>query len=332
MGIATETTLRLFLEQIPAVAWATDRDLRFSWIVGSALKKLGLDGAQLVGTTLPELIARTHGRPVPVDAHRRALAGEAVRFEDEWAGRVGEVHLEPFRDPEGKIAGVVGISLDITERKHAEQELLALSRRLLEMQEAERRHIARELHDDFGQILTALKLGLQGEASTRESLALVDSAMERVRDLSLALRPSILDDLGLPAALRWLLARQSQQAGFEARLNVGSLRERLPPLLETACFRVVQEAVTNVARHAGAHRVDVELQAGRNSLQIRVHDDGRGFDVARARQRASAGASVGLLSMQERVSLAGGNLVIESARGRGTDVVATFPHSPEASP
>ena len=215
------------------------------------------------------------------------------------------------------------------------ERLEALSRRLLDAQEAAARDFARLLHDEIGQSLTALKLNLEalqqkeapGEtaARLRDSTAIVDTALEQVRSLSLTLRPSVLDDLGLAAALRWAVHREAARAGLEAELALAPGDTRMQPELETACFRIAQEALTNVVRHAQASRVRVALDRNDGELTLTVGDDGAGFDVAAARQRAVAGESLGLLGMEERALLLGGRLEIESASGAGTTVRARLP-------
>ena len=237
------------------------------------------------------------------------------------------------RDESGRPLRVYGTNADITERKRAEEELgrrtrqlEALSRRLIEAQEAERRAVARELHDDFGQVLTALKLNLQAQGrGDAESIALVDGAIARMRELAQDLRPPLLDEFGLEASLRWYVEREAKRAGLASHLALAPLVQRPPAAVETTCFRVAQEALTNIIRHAQAHAVDVELSAANGTLQLVVRDDGRGFDVPAARRRAAHGGSQGLLSMQERVALAGGDLEIDSAPGRGTTVRARLP-------
>jgi two-component system, NarL family, sensor histidine kinase UhpB len=244
------------------------------------------------------------------------------------------------RDPAGRPIRSYGTNADITERKHAEQELArrtqqleALSRKLIEAQEAERRAVARELHDDFGQVLTALKLNLQRrERDDSESIALVDGAIARMRDLAQDLRPPLLDEQGLDASLRWYVEREAGRAGLAFRLTLTHLDQRPPAAVETTCFRVAQEALTNVIRHAQARVVEVELGRAAGMLQLVVRDDGRGFDVPAARLRAAHGGSQGLLSMQERVALAGGDLEIDSAPGRGTTVRAHLPLAAVSGP
>jgi GAF domain-containing protein len=215
------------------------------------------------------------------------------------------------------------------------ERLQALSSRLLEVQEAERRHIARELHDEMGQALTAVKINLQmlrraaerGPAAGRldDSLGMVDRILQGVRRLSLDLRPSLLDDLGLGAAVRWYVTGQAQRAGLAAEVVAGSLPTDLPPALTTTCFRIVQEAVTNVVRHAQARHLTVSLTLGPAALELTVVDDGVGFDVAVARRRALDGGSLGLLGIEERAELAGGRSAIESAPRQGATVRVTLP-------
>jgi signal transduction histidine kinase len=211
-----------------------------------------------------------------------------------------------------------------------------LSQKLMAAQEAERRHLARELHDEIGQALTAIKINLQavqraaGEIARprlEESMGIIDRALQQVRNLSLDLRPSLLDDLGLAAALRWYLDRQAQRAGFSAEFTTDPPGIRAPANLETACFRVAQEALTNIVRHAQAKRVRLDLRQSNSELCLRVRDDGIGFEVGEARQRAVRGSSLGLLGMQERVLLIRGRFEIRSSPGRGTEVQVRLPLS-----
>jgi signal transduction histidine kinase len=134
----------------------------------------------------------------------------------------------------------------------------------------------------------------------------------------------MLDDLGLTAALRWYLDRQAQRAGVALHFAADMQDTRINPTIETACFRLAQEALTNILRHAGAGHVQVTLEQSRIGLELRIVDDGRGFDVDAARQRAASGESFGLLGMEERALLAGGELEIISSPGQGTTVVARF--------
>jgi len=251
-------------------------------------------------------------------------------------------NVVPLRDLEGSVIGVVSCYQDITDRKRAEDKLREsndrlqfLSRRLVESQELERRHIARELHDEVGQTLTVAGMNLQAAVLSarrdslagrlKESLKAVERVLEQVRGLSLDLRPSMLDDLGLEPTLRWYISRQSSTAGLSAHFHSDVLEHRLDPIIETACFRIAQEALTNVVRHARAHSVSMELRRQDGLLHLFVRDDGVGFDVATVRGRAVLGASLGVLSMEERATLSDGGLEFKSALGQGTQVHAWFP-------
>jgi signal transduction histidine kinase len=224
------------------------------------------------------------------------------------------------------------------ERQKASQKLQLLSHRLVEVQETERRQIARELHDEIGQSLTAAEMNLQAALQSphaaslgkrlADSIEAVERVLEQVHDLSLNLRPSMLDDLGLEPALRWYTHRQAALTGMRAEFRSEPLEERLDSMIETGCFRVAQEALTNVVRHARAQAVSVELTHRDGHLHLSVRDDGVGFDVGLLRDKAVHGASLGLLSMEERTSLAGGGLQFSSAPGCGTEVHAWFPLTP----
>jgi PAS domain S-box-containing protein len=238
---------------------------------------------------------------------------------------------------------------NITERKQAEakrkdysRKLQVLSRRLVEAQETERRNLARELHDEIGQSLTVMQLNLQALLQSpgtealaprlNENLAEVERVLEQVQDISLNLRPSILDDLGLEPALRWYTDRQAALVGLKVELHADRLEQRLDPMIETACFRVAQEALTNVVRHAQAKAVTIELRQAEGQLHLRVRDDGIGFEVAAIRAKAVLGASLGLLSMEERAVLAGGGLEFTSIPRQGTEVHAWFPLKWQTAP
>jgi two-component system sensor histidine kinase UhpB len=236
---------------------------------------------------------------------------------------------------------LVGTAQDVTERKRAEKalrkyaaRLKALSRRLLEVQEAERRHLARELHDEFGQVLSAITLHLHAARSLAGGAALprldecsklLKQAGEQVRTLALELRPTMLDSLGLESTLRWLADHHQQATGCEVKVLGHLSGTPLPPELAIACFRVAQEALTNAMRHAAARHFWIEMSQSEKNLELAVSDDGVGFDVALIQVQAAKRGSLGLLGMRERVQVLGGTLDVESAPGRGTRIRARFP-------
>jgi signal transduction histidine kinase len=222
-----------------------------------------------------------------------------------------------------------------TQVQAGSERLRILSQQLVQTQENERRAIARELHDEVGQSLTAALLNLQVladlpdpatlPARLDDSMALIDRVLQQIRALSLDLRPALLDDLGLAPALSWLVGRQAERAGFVAQFSADQADERFQAAIESTCFRVVQEALTNVVRHAGASQVTVELRRCGAELRLHIRDDGVGFDVSAARRRAAHGQSVGLLGMQERIGLLGGHMRIESTPGHGTRIDVQLP-------
>jgi signal transduction histidine kinase len=220
-------------------------------------------------------------------------------------------------------------------RREYGAKIQVLSRRLVEVQETERRHLARELHDEIGQSLTVAQMHLQTllqspgadarDPRLNESLTAVERVLEQVDDISLNLRPPLLDDLGLEPTLRWYTNRHAALAGLQAEVRVDSLEQRLDATIETQCFRIAQEALTNVVKHAKARAITVEVRLNDDQLHLSVRDDGIGFDVAGVREQALRGASLGVLGMEERATLAGGGLHYNAAPGQGTEVHAWFP-------
>lgn len=216
----------------------------------------------------------------------------------------------------------------------SQAQLQALSQRLIETQEAERRDLARELHDEIGQTLTVVKTNLQTLRHEMDlpdttplvhSISVVERALSQVRDLSLNLRPAMLDDFGLAETLAWYIERQAKATNLIIDFSCGTLPCRQATVLETTCFRVVQESLTNVMRYAQASRVEVKLHCDETGLRLTIQDDGQGFDLNVASQRAARGESLGLLGLRERVALAGGQLTVHSTLGQGSQVGAYFP-------
>lgn len=311
-----------------------DRDWRYVYVNQQAGKVLNRDPQMLLGKIVWEEFPEAIGQAYYQACQRVMNERTALRLEyfEDPPGRWFENRIFPSED---------GISIyfhEITERKQAErqialanQRLQALSVRLLGIQEEERRLLARELHDELGQSLTALKITLQSLGLRPETAALqkqietavsiADTALTQARQMSLNLRPPQLDDLGLPAAIRWNLGRQAELSGLTAHFVAEGVPGDLPEQIAIACYRISQEALTNVLRHANASNVWIRLQLHSGELRLEVEDDGAGFDSAQA--LAGAG-SMGLLSMQERALLGGGRLEIESSPGRGSLVRAIF--------
>lgn len=267
-------------------------------------------------------------------------------------GRYCERYSQPHRLGD-KIVGRVWSFRDITERKVAADKiqrgnlrLKKMSKRLIDIQESERRHLARELHDELGQTLTATKIILQTAAVksdmalegvrinppksdhqmlVTEAIGYTDSMLNLVRNLSLNLRPPMLDDFGLVSALRWLVDQHVRTTDRVVEFESDPFEDRFSPAIETACFRIAQEALTNVSRYSKATKVNVTLRRHDEELLLTIRDDGVGFDVEAALKRTKEGDTLGLSNLQERASLIGGHLEFITKPGAGTEVRATFP-------
>jgi signal transduction histidine kinase len=176
------------------------------------------------------------------------------------------------------------------------------------------------------QLMAMQRAGAHAPA-VEECISIVDQTIRQIRNLALELRPLALDDLGLADALESALERQAKAAGWETSMQADELPTRLPPQIETACFRIGQEALTNIARHAAARTVRVELQFSGDELVLDIQDDGKGFDYAASRSPAMRRNHFGLVSMTERANLAGGQFELFTAQGKGTRIRVTFPLS-----
>jgi PAS domain S-box-containing protein len=280
----------------------------------------------------PSIVEHLRNRSLGPDASSITSPHEFYGIHEDRSQFPIDIMLNPMVAESSMIICVIR---DITMRKSAEeslrnyaQRLKFLSSRLMEVQEVERRNIALELHDEIGQVLTGLKLTL--EVSTRlpveevgssinRARDLVNELMARVRNLSLALRPAMLDDLGLLPTLLWHIENYTAQTKVKVNFKHHGLeKRRFTPQVETAAYRLVQEALTNVARHAEVLEATVRLWTDSNKLSIQVEDFGKGFDPDGVTERDSSG----LAGMRERAALLGGQLKIESRSGAGTRLIA----------
>jgi PAS domain S-box-containing protein len=263
--------------------------------------------------------------------------GRGFTFEERIVRPDGEVRLlrshgEVVRGGDGKAAKVLGACLDITEQKAAESALRALSRRLVEAEEAERRRIARELHDSVGQNLSALNINLDLLSSQlphppagvarrlADSQSLVDATLQSIESVMADLRPPLLDEYGLEAALRWYGDEFARRMGVPLAVEAAPALGALRPEAAVALFRIAQEALNNTAKHAAAASIKVTLGVDNGEVMLSIADDGRGFDPASVRR-----GRWGMSTMRERAEAAGGRLAVESAPGQGTTVRASVP-------
>ena len=329
------------LEEIPiGVIMAEPHSEEFIYINECAREMFGIAQPGEIENWKPLDMA---GKPIAREKMpiMRALRSESVQSEEMQMLREGEepmllsVNAAPLRGADGEILAAIATFQDVTERRNAEGMRQQLVQRLVTAQEEERLRISRELHDQMGQQLTALLMGINvlvdpksQTASPRQLEQLVRlqnvtrDLMEQIHRLAWELRPAALDNVGLEAALSQYVSEWAQRCGVEADFmarGLGSLGQIASPLA-TSLYRVVQEALTNVERHAGAKRVSVLLERLDGTLAAIIEDDGRGFDAENA-----ASNRLGLLGMRERVDLVGGTLEIESESGQGTTIYARVP-------
>jgi two-component system, NarL family, sensor histidine kinase UhpB len=309
--------------------------------------RLGL-GEALEGANYLQVLdaAAAHGSDFARGAQaglRSVIARERNFFsiEYELTERHGTRHYVGRATPlEGSEHGTVICHSEITDQmmshvalETANKGLQTLSKRLLTIQEEERRAIAAELHDDIGQSLTALTIGLhrleQGDGPAPEVLAecvrVAEATLDKLRQLALDLRPPQLDQLGLEDALGWLAERQHTASGIDVQCKFSGLEQRPSAALESACYRIAQEALNNATRHAQAKGISMNVESDGRLLKLTIHDDGVGFDAEAAREKAAKSGSLGLISMEERARLAGGRLKLRSVAGGGTTLSAIFP-------
>ena len=350
-----EARLRLALDLAALGTW--------SWDLTTNRGELDARGATIVGLPagpLPDVAGAQWAAIHPEDltpVQEAVAAGIATGADFDLAYRVtypdGSIHHVASRartlvDAQGTPVRLLGTNRDVTAEREAEAmlraseallqervaeattELRALSRRLLLVQEEERRFLARELHDEIGQMLTGLQFELatarsRGEAALAAAEATVQALTEQVRQLSMDLRPAALDAFGLLPALHWLTERVQTQTGIAVDLRHQGIERRFPPEVEIAAYRVVQEALTNVARHADVDRATISLLCD-GTLLVVIRDEGRGFDPA------VTPAPSGLHGLRERVELLEGTVVIDAALGAGVRITAEFPLDDDATP
>ena len=311
---------------------------------------LGYSEEELGGVAFTEF---THPDDRALDwrLYQELFAGKREKYEIEKRyirkdGRTiwGHLIVSVFRDADGTPQYAVGMAEDITERKQVEEELRnsrnklrALAGRLQRVREEERTRVAREIHDELGQALTAVKLDLSSltrelKAGQRERakavLKSVDETIQSVRRISTELRPAILDAAGLVAAVEWAAEEFEARSGTQCRFELPSGDVVIDPECATALFRIFQETLTNVARHADATRVQVRLAQGDNATVLDVRDNGKGV----SEEQLSAGSSLGVLGMRERARLLGGELSISGEAGKGTTVTVRIPRGRPAPP
>ncbi len=319
------------LRYTPDVVYIKDRKGRYLLINPRYEALAGIKNEDIRGKSDEEIHPREIAEQFRASDLQVISEGRSCQTEDHIPQRDGiHTYLSvrfPIYDESGNITGAGGISTDITELKKAQDQLRRLSGNIIAGQEKERSAIARELHDELGQMLTVLRMDavwLEKRLKETDSKAaeralnlceMIDRTIDDVRDIAIRLRPGVLDNLGLADALEWLTA------DFERRTGITCVFEHtdVPPLddtVATAVYRIAQESLTNVARHAGASRADMVLKAENKVLTLTICDDGCGFDSSALAENKG----LGIAGMRERAGLTGGILEIQSLPGEGTRV------------
>jgi PAS domain S-box-containing protein len=331
--VESEQRYQDLVELAADAIWLRKADGRMVFVNHAGCELLGYTRDELLNSRSADLIhASDPDTKARLDAMRplETLRIERVMRHKDGHGIPVEASCHRLADGSMQV-----ISHDITERKRSADELREMSRRLSEAQETERRAIARELHDEVGQSLTATRINLRdleqqaegGPLAQRltDTAAIIAELLSKVRQMSLDLHPSVLDDLGVVAALRWCVRTRASGNSLEVNLDVPEDLPRFDGMVEITVFRVFQEALSNVLKHAQAGHLQVRLRHAGDKLILTMQDDGVGFDAEAAHRHAMSGKSLGLLGMQERVRLAGGALILESAPGRGTQLQVSLP-------
>ncbi len=353
----SEERLRLFVEHAPAALAMFDNQMRYLRVSQRWREDHGLGDRELCGVSHYDVFPEISNEWK--EAHRRGLAGEVSRHEaDRFERADGTVQwirreIRPWRNAEGMVGGILIFNEDITEHIQAQEaflrsekeafqrgQLRALTQQMNQVREEERKRVARDLHDDIGQLLTAIKMDLawtkrhltepEGEVQDRltRSIALISDGARTVRNICNNLRPGVLDDLGLPAAIEWQLNEFASRTGIGCETDFPSTDFQVDSGKSTAIFRLFQECLTNVARHAQAKSVRVSLRGEDGNLLLTVQDDGVGFAESSV---SNATGSLGLLGMKERAQACGGDVQISSSPGNGTTVSVSVPLEKEGA-
>lgn len=348
----SEERLRLFIEHAPVALAMFDRDMRYLAVSRRWIADYGLSDRDVIDHRHYELFPDVPDRWK--DVHRRGLAGEIVREgEDRFEGADGSEQwlcweVRPWQTGDGRVGGIIIFTENISERKRAERVLLQnqktlsnqqaqlqeLTTKLLWAQEQERKRIARDLHDDFTQQLAALTIDLQRlSLQTSESGASYSSLLGQMgkkteqlttelQRLAHQLHPSLLEHVGLEAAIRECVDEFSTRTGLPTEIMVREVPAAIPLAQATCLYRILQESLQNVKKHAEATNILVRLLCTRNGLGICIHDDGRGFDQL---EDAAPPKGLGLTSMAERVKTLRGTFHVRSKAGIGTEIHAWVP-------
>jgi PAS domain S-box-containing protein len=335
-----ELAYRILFDQMNEGAVTLSRDGMIAYCNRRFADMVRMPLASVIGSALRRFVppAQRPAFDALVEAgHRENRRGDTIfRAEDGTLVPVS-VSIAPLQlEGSTDVIGVIGVVTDISERERAEELRNGLIQQAVTAQEEERRRIARELHDEAGQSLTALLVGLRTIEESRTHAEAAELAqrlrsitaktLDEVGRLARGLHPSILDEVGLAAAVTRYVQEFARLHGIAADVRSEGLDAApLPPLLQTTVYRVLQEALTNVAKHAGARSVSVRLVRDGRTVELRVQDDGTGFDPATGGEAEVGDRHLGLQGMRERAALLGGSVRVETEPGAGTVITARLP-------
>lgn len=340
---ASEARFESFMEHSPAFAWIKDERLRYVYMNPRACRFLRRTPAEVLARTDRQIFPRAVARLLRANDLAVMARGASVDVVENLTSTSGDPRFFwTLRFPLCDAAGrryVAGMAVDITEKVRAEEAVRALPHRIIEAQETERRRVARELHDGVSQLLASVRFRLQAvESWLRESAdsplrremermnKYLTSAMHEVRAISHNLRPRELDDLGLVAAIRSATNELAGHSSLRVECRMARLSRRLSPEIELALYRIFQESVANILKHAGAGRIVVQLRRDAGGVTLKVSDDGGGF-TARAKNGRADRSSLGLVNMRERAEFIGGTLTVKSVPREGTVIEVWAPLS-----
>lgn len=345
-----ENRMRMILDQTPVVVWSVDKDLKYTSFSGQAsVKSLGFNendviGEPITGTAFANRVGEGDAREIRSYV-QQAMKGASADYSFTFGDLIWHSHIEPFRDENDQIIGVIGVSYDITEEtrqesalRDSERLLRYLSHQLLDAHEKERRRLAREIHDGIGQSLAAIKIRTQNvmhriehntprtpETSLEAIVPIIQQTIDEVRRMQTDLHPAILDDIGIRPAL------QSLTRGFRETFpnidivtRLTAKEEDIPTALRGTIFRIAQEAISNATKHGGGDTVRLSLRLTDCNLVLNIADNGSGFNVLKTRDKAVSSGKLGLISMRERVESSGGRFKINSKPGNGTQIEAIW--------
>ena len=344
----SEKQYRMLVETMNDGLGVQDEQGKWIYVNDRLCEILGYTRDEMIGKPLADFLTET-GHIIYQEQMTRRRMGERESYEIPWLRKGGQIVIalvspRPTFDEHGSFKGSIAVITSITERKKAEEalresekHLKELSAQLLNAQETERKRISRELHDELGQALTAMKLRLNFieknllndqtklKQECEQGVEYINQVIENVRRLSRDLSPTILEDFGLTAALRWLINNFAKSYNIKMTLDMRDIDSLLPRNSHAIVYRIIQEALTNVVKHSQAKNVSFAIAEDDSRVSLSVEDNGIGFDAKETLTRGPEEKGLGLATMKGRAQMLGGDLNISTQAGKGTLVTLSIP-------